>query len=295
MARLGEQPGFMGLGRYEVDVFVEDMKRQIAHVRKELKEVRDERTQHRLKRIELGFSTVSLAGYTSAGKTTLFNFLTKETKPVNLGLFTTLSTTTRMTNFNGRKALLTDTVGFIDRLPILLVEAFHSTLEETIYADAIILVLDFNDSLKEIQRKLEASLSIIREIGAIAVPIIIVLNKIDLLSSEEILEKQKATSFLPLKAIPISAKTGFNVDELKRKVADILGEYVEATFLMPKASKLEPLLHVLYEEADSITTSNDGDDVELILKALPRTAEKLRVSIEKAGGQLIGYKSLSGL
>lgn len=294
LSRVGEQSGFMGLGRYEVDVVVEDMKRKIAHVRSELKSVREKRAQHRLKRIELGLPTVSLAGYTSAGKTSLFNFLTDETKPVNLGLFTTLSPTTRMAHFAGRRSFLTDTVGFIDRLPLLLVEAFHSTLEETIYADAIILVLDFHDPVEEVRRKLEASLSIIREIGASAAPLIIALNKMDLLSPGEMLEKQEAVGILPLKATFISAKTGSNVEELEKKVADALGEYVEATFIISEASDTASLIHLLYEEANSVTTSQEGDVIEIVLKALPRTAEKLRVRIEKTGGKLVGYRSLTG-
>lgn len=294
LARKGEQPGFQGLGRYEVDVFLEDTKRQIAHIRNELREVRKERAQHRLKRIELGLPTVSLAGYTSAGKTTLFNLLADETKPVNLGLFTTLSPATRMVSFAGRRALLTDTVGFIDRLPILLVEAFHSTLEETIYADAIILVLDLHDPVDEVRRKLEASLSIVREIGAYAAPMVIALNKVDLLSSEEASEKQKAIGILPLTPVPISSKTGFNVNELKMKVASALGEYVEATFAIPENADAASLMHLLYEEADSVQVEQKGNDVEVVLKALPRTAEKLRERIERVGGHLTGYRSLNG-
>jgi GTP-binding protein HflX len=294
LARLGEQPGFMGLGRYEVDVFLEDMRRQIAHIRNKLKEVRDERAQHRSKRVERGFPTVSLAGYTSAGKTTLFNLLAEESKPVNLGLFTTLSPTTRMISLAGRRALLTDTVGFIDRLPILLVEAFHSTLEETIYADAIILLLDVHDPVDEIRRKLEASLSIIREIGASAVPLVIALNKADLLSPEEVLKKQEAIGIQPMSPVVISAKTGLNLDELRRKVADALGEYIEAAFVIPGGSGIESLIHTLYEEADSVQTFQRGNDVEVVLKALPRTAEKLRQRLERAGGRLTGYRPLSG-
>jgi len=294
LARLGEQPGFMGLGRYEVDVFLEDMKRQIAHIRGELRDVRKERAQRRLKRTELGFPTASLAGYTGAGKTTLFNTLAEESKPVNLGLFTTLSPTTRMVSFAGRRALLTDTVGFIDRLPILLVEAFRSTLEETIYADTIILVLDFHDPVDEIRRKLEASLNVIREIGASAVPIMIALNKADLLSPEEIAERQEALRIPERNSVLISAKTGFNVNELERKVAESLGEYVEATFVIPKDTGIESLIHALYEEADSVQTSQKGDYVEVVLNALPRTAEKLRQRVEEAGGRLTGFRSLSG-
>jgi GTP-binding protein HflX len=294
LARQGEQPGFMGLGRYEIDVFLEDMRRQIAHIRGELKEVREERLQHRSRRMERGQLTVALAGYTSAGKTTLFNLLASETKPTKLGLFTTLSPATRVVSFAGRNALLTDTVGFIDRLPILLVEAFNSTLEETIYADAVILVIDFNDSIDEIRRKLEASLSTIREIGAAAVPMVAALNKVDLLSSEEVPRKLEALGIMPIDPVVVSARTGFNLDELKRRIAGALGRYVEATFIVPEKPGVESLIHGLYEEADSVQTSQREGHVEVILKAVPTKAERLRQRIEEAGGRLTGYKLLGG-
>lgn len=294
LAHFGEQPGFMGLGRYEVDIFIEDMKRKIGHVRNELKEIRTERTQRRLRRREMGQITVSLAGYTSAGKTSLFNRLTQETKAVNLGLFTTLSPSTRMVRFCGRKALLTDTVGFIDRLPIQLVEAFRSTLEETIYADAIILMLDLSDTVPEFKRKFQASMNIIREIGATAAPLILALNKIDLLSNEQILERQKIFSNLFVKSVTVSAKTGLNVDELEKTVSEILGEYVEAVFRLDNTSEKASLIHELYEEADSVNiVQREEGNVDLVVNTSPRTAEKFREKVEKAGGVLISYRLLA--
>jgi hypothetical protein len=132
LAKIEEQPGFMGLGKYEVDIYYETVKRQINSTKKKLKKKQEERELHRIRRAELGFSSISLAGYTNAGKSSLFNVLTEESVPVDNALFTTLSTTTRAVEFSKRKVLLTDTVGFIDRLPLKLIKAFHSTLEETI-------------------------------------------------------------------------------------------------------------------------------------------------------------------
>ena len=105
--------------------------------------------------------------------------------PVNIGLFTTLSTTTRAIQIENKKVLFTDTVGFIDHLPLVLIEAFNSTLEETILSDAIILVVDLHESLEEIQRKLDCCLNTIQEIGAGGIPIVTAFNKIDLLSNDE--------------------------------------------------------------------------------------------------------------
>ena len=142
LSKGSEQPGFMGLGAYEADVYRDAIKRQVQTILRKLKVIRTKRVLQRERRVELGFISISLAGYTSSGKSTLFNALTEETARVDKSLFTTLSTQTRMIEFSNRKFLLTDTVGFIDRLPISLIEAFHSTLEETIYSDLIILVLD---------------------------------------------------------------------------------------------------------------------------------------------------------
>ncbi|MGB9841185.1 MAG: GTPase HflX, partial [Candidatus Bathyarchaeales archaeon] len=147
LAKMKEQPGFMGLGAYEADVYYEAVKRQVHTIQRKLRKIREKRFLHRERRAELGFSTISLAGYTNAGKSSLFNALTEESTQVDNALFTTLSTTTRLIEISKRKFLLTDTVGFIDRLPLTLIEAFHSTLEETIYADLIILVLDISEPL----------------------------------------------------------------------------------------------------------------------------------------------------
>jgi len=129
MAKRGEQPGFFGLGRYEVDVYVRMRKRQIAVLKGKLEEVRERREVQRRHRASEGLSTVAITGYTGAGKTTLFNRLTGESKEAGGGAFTTLAPTTRSVDVGGRKVLLSDTVGFISRLPTYLVEAFKSADE----------------------------------------------------------------------------------------------------------------------------------------------------------------------
>ena len=233
LAKIEEQPGFGGLGAYEVDVYYEAVKRQIHIIQDKLKKIRRKRTLHRTRREELGFTSVSLAGYTSAGKSSLFNALTEETVKVGAGLFTTLSTTTRAIDLFGKKAFLTDTVGFIDRLPISLIEAFHSTLEETIFSDLILLVLDVSESESEIERKLSASLDTIEKIDASGVPIVTALNKIDLLSREE---TERRTDLLKDKApnlVPISALQRTNVDSLKTELSRFLTPYVQTSFIVP--------------------------------------------------------------
>ena len=170
----------MGLGAYEADVYRDAIKRQVQTILKKLTKIREKRVLHRERRTELGFLTISLAGYTKAGKSSLFNALTEETVEVDKALFTTLSTTTRMVEFSNRKFLLTDTVGFIDRLPLALIEAFHSTLEETIFSDLIILMLDLSEPMEKIEMKHNVCLETIDRLGASGIPTITALNKIDL-------------------------------------------------------------------------------------------------------------------
>ena len=186
LAKMEEQPGFGGMGKYEIDVYYEGVKHQISAVKEKLKKKQEERKLHRVRRTDLGFATISLAGYTNAGKSSLFNLLTEETVPVDDALFTTLSTTTRAVEFSKRKVLLTDTVGFINRLPLKLIKAFHSTLEEMVFADVIILVLDISEPIDDIEKKLACSLDTIEQIGATGVPIVTALNKIDLIDEDEL-------------------------------------------------------------------------------------------------------------
>ena len=148
----------------------------------------------------------------------MFNTLTTEGNPIDQRLFTTLSTTTRVAGFRRRKVLITDTVGFIDRLPLTLIEAFHSTLEETVLSNMIILVVDISESVNEIRRKLTCCMDTLNDIGAYGIPIITTLNKIDLLQDNEVEEKIARFEDLAPNSVPISARTSFNIKQLKQKV-----------------------------------------------------------------------------
>jgi len=123
LSKKGEQPGFMGLGTFEVDVYYNEIKKRMINIKSKLVKSGKHRKLHRQARKRLGFKTISLAGYTSAGKTTLFNALTGEQREKNDELFTTLSTTVRRVMINQKIALISDTVGFISRLQSYMLEA----------------------------------------------------------------------------------------------------------------------------------------------------------------------------
>jgi GTP-binding protein HflX len=285
LAKKGEQPGFMGLGAYEVDVYYEAVKKQVHTIRKKLKRIREKRLLHRERRAELGFSSISLAGYTGAGKTSLFNSLTEEKAQVDETLFTTLSTTTRLVEISKKKFLLTDTVGFIDRLPITLIEAFHSTLEETIYSDLIFLVVDISDSIDAIEKKLAVSLETIENIGASGIPIITALNKIDLLQEADVQRKFEKIKEKAPNPIPVSALYNTNVDILKQEALRMLKNYVRASFTIPFTSKTMPFISWLFKRADVQTIEYTGNSAYLVFEAAPWFAEKVKSSVEHLNGK----------
>jgi GTP-binding protein HflX len=225
LAKAGEQPGFFGLGKYEADVYFLDIRRHIAILRKKLEKEEKRRQLHRNQRARSGLPTVSLAGYTSAGKTTLFNMLTGEAKVTGLGLFTTLSTFTRAINFDGRKALLNDTVGFISKLPAYMIDAFKSTLDELRYASVVLLVLDISEPIEEVAEKFTSSVDVVNKFEVPPTKIVYALNKVDLTSLEDAFDKAGYLGILDTKrAVPVSAKTGHNLEQLKATIRSMLFE-----------------------------------------------------------------------
>jgi len=281
LAKKGEQPGFMGLGAYEVDVYYESVKREMHAMRRRLKKIRGKRVLHRERREELGFTSISLAGYTKAGKSSLFNALAEETVPVDTALFTTLSTTTRLVTFSNKKFLLTDTVGFIDRLPLTLIEAFHSTLEETIYSDLILLMLDASEPDYLMEKKLSICIETIDRIGAAGVPIITVLNKIDLIPETEIQKKLEIMKEKATNLVPISALYRTNLEPLKQEVLKILSNYVRASFTIPLTKGTMPFMGWLYKGADVQTADYTESSVHVVFEANPSFAEKVRNRVEQ--------------
>ena len=285
LARLKEQPGFMGLGAYEADVYHDAVKRQVTTIREKLRKIREKRFLHRERRTALGFFTISLAGYTSAGKSSLFNALTEETAKVDKALFTTLSTTTRLVEISKRKFLLTDTVGFIDRLPLKLIEAFHSTLEETIYSDLILLVLDVSEPLEKVEKKNRICLETIERIGASGIPVITLLNKIDLLNEGETKQKFEALKEKTKNPILMSALHRTNLDLLKHEILKKLEDYVEASFSVPLTNETMPFMSWVHERADVRKVKFMSDSVHVIFEANPLFTEKVRKRVEELDGK----------
>jgi len=223
LSSMGEQPGFMGIGKFEIDVYHNDIKHRMQTVKEKLERAGKQRELHRQGRKRLGFKTISLAGYTSSGKTTLFNKITGESKEQSKSLFTTLSTTTRRFSIDHEPFLIADTVGFISKLPAYMIDAFKSTLEELVHTDIIIVVVDISDSLFDLKKKFASCMRTLSELGVEMDKIIFALNKSDLLTVDEIEEKIEILNLKEYKKrITVSAKTGNNISELKDLVKNII-------------------------------------------------------------------------
>ena len=222
LARAGEQPGFFGMGKYDADVYYLDIKKRSAILKKKLEREETRRELFRIQRSRAGLPTISIAGYTSAGKTTLFNTLTGESKMEGKEVFTTLSTFTRAINLkNDQKLLISDTVGFISKLPAYMIDAFKSTLQDITYSDLVLLVVDISQPIEEIKKKLDSSIHIMNELKVPMTKVLYVMNKVDMTDLENAYDKCDKLGFFPFGQYValVSAKTYFNIDKLKDSIA----------------------------------------------------------------------------
>lgn len=212
-----ERPGKGGSGEYIVDVKFRDLKRRMGFIIEKLAESKRKRDLYHNQRIENKMPIVSLVGYTSSGKTTLFNLLTTESRQTSEDLFTTLSTTTRSFIINGQKILLSDTVGFIRRLPTYMIEAFKSTLEESLQADIILLLIDSSDPVDKIKIKYYSCMNVLQELNVNKEKIVIVFSKIDKAELDDV-----TRTYQELKIehpIIVSPMSGYGINKLRKSIS----------------------------------------------------------------------------
>ncbi len=253
--KAGEHPGLMAGGEYQVDDYYEMIKRQTKKIREDLQKIRENRELHRQTRSKSGFYSVSLAGYTNAGKSSLMNLLSAEKVKVEEQLFSTLSTTTRSIATKNKEKnipiLLTDTVGFIENLPAYIIDAFHSTLEEIELADVVVLVVDGSEAKEIVEKKLHVSINELRNIGVEA-PIIIAINKIDLIDTTTFKTLQKSLANTGIikthKIVPLSVKEQKNIEKLLQIIYNTLPHLVKLTFQLPLQEKSQTFISELYKK-----------------------------------------------
>jgi GTPase len=220
LERLGAGRGVGGIGtRGPGESQIETDRRlardRITALRRRLDHVRSTRAVQRAERRRAHLPTVALAGYTNAGKSTLLNALTGATVGVRDRLFHTLDPTTRTLQLQGRTYLMTDTVGFIRKLPHQLVDAFSATLEETRLADLVLHVVDASEPEEELEAMAHAVEDVLEEIHAADSPRVLVLNKADMLGDE----RRSELAFRHPDAVLVSAVTGEGLEELRERIA----------------------------------------------------------------------------
>lgn len=246
LAKKEERAGFMGLGDYE-DSYEQDLKKRIARIESELESAEKDDESLRALRHKKGFSLISLAGYTNAGKSTLFNAIVSESVDVKNMLFTTLVPTTRALDLGGRKALLTDTVGFIEDLPHWLVDAFKSTLNEIFLSDLILLVVDVSEKPEMILQKLATSHDTLWD-RIQGVPIITVLNKVDLVDESRLDSIMEQIGYMAPNPVFVSAKKGIGMAVLKAEIVKHLPPWCFCSLSLPNSEEGMSILSWLYDE-----------------------------------------------
>ena len=236
MSRLGGGIGTRGPGEKKLEMDRRLIRERISRLKKELADVERHRELLRSQRNQSGMKVAALVGYTSAGKSSIENALTNAGILEDAMLFSTLDTTTRALQLDGtQEILLTDTVGFIRKLPHHLIEAFKSTLEEAKYADIIIHVVDVSNP--RMDEQMYVVYDTLRQMGAEGKPVITLFNKQDRLEKEE-----SHKDFQADYSIATSAKTGQGLDELKVALLEIIRRdqiYVERLYPFADAGKIQ--------------------------------------------------------
>lgn len=283
LSRLGGGIGTRGPGETQLEVDRRRIRERIAHLKRRLRTVERTRSLQRKERDEVPFATVALVGYTNAGKSTLMNTLTRAGVFVEDKLFATLDPTTRALRLpNGDKVMIVDTVGFINKIPHSLVEAFKSTLEEVRRADLLLHLVDMTHPLYEEQ--IGVIEKVLGEIGAGEIPSVLVPNKIDRVSPAEL---GKLPPLNGARVCPISAARGTGVRALLDTVGEMLDGNKEQIHLCltPAQGALAALLR---ERGRVVKEEYDGDLIRVTAVVTPKLAGQMRKLMKETGARFSG-------
>jgi GTP-binding protein HflX len=270
LSRLGGGIGTRGPGETKLETDRRRIRQRIQSVKREIERVRRTRHTRREARLRADAPVVALVGYTNAGKSTLFSTLTRTETEISDQLFMTLDPLTRKASLGGaRQVLVVDTVGFIQKLPHGLVDAFRATLEEVREADLLVHVIDASaDDLEQREAAVEA---VLREIGAGDAPRITVLNKADKVAAERTAALQEARPG----SVVVSARTGQGIDELKAALAARLQLAPRSVRLRFAARDARAIARV-YTAGRVVSHEVHGDEVRIQAELPQRLIERYR-------------------
>jgi GTP-binding protein HflX len=265
LERLGGGVGTRGPGESQLETDRRLARTRVSLLKKRLRELDAQRSTRRKERLRTATPTIALAGYTNVGKSTLLNALTGAGVGVDDRLFETLDPTTRGFEHEGKRYLVTDTVGFIRRLPTQLIEGFAATLEETLVADVILHVADGSLSEDGLAETIAAVTDVLAEIGADDVPVELVLNKADALDA---LTRRRLEHLYP-RSLLISARTGEGLPALKHRLGDLFSDRFEDVRLLVPYSDGRALA-ALYDLGAPIAERRDTAEGVRVRARLPR-------------------------
>jgi GTP-binding protein HflX len=274
LERLGAGRGVGGIGtRGPGESQIETDRRlardRITVLKRRLEQVKSTRAIQRAERERAHLPSVALAGYTNAGKSTLLNALTGSEVGVRDRLFHTLDPTTRTLRLQGRAFLMTDTVGFIRKLPHQLVDAFAATLEETRLADLVLHVVDASAPEEELLQMTKAVEDVLEEIHAGATPRMLVLNKADIVDEE----RRRELSFRHPDAVLVSAQTGEGLEELKERITDEFEKTLKDVELLVPFSE-GALLSEIHDVAGDMEREDTPEGVRVTARIPTVVAER---------------------
>ena len=279
LERLGGGVGTRGPGESQLETDRRLARTRVSLLKKRLRTLGSQRSTRRKERVRTSAPTIALAGYTNVGKSTLLNALTGAEASVDDRLFETLDPTTRGFEHDGKRYLITDTVGFIRRLPTQLVEGFAATLEETLVADLVLHVADAALPDERLAETIAAVNGVLVEIGADDIPVELVLNKIDALDP---LGRRRVGHTYP-RALPISARTGEGLDALKERITELFSDRFEDVRLLVPYSDGRTLA-ALYDLGAPIAERRDTPEGVRVRARLPR-AEAARYAKYLVAGE----------
>jgi GTPase len=265
LERLGGGIGTRGPGETQLETDRRLARRRVGQLKRRLMELERRRETQRKARRRGETPVVALAGYTNAGKSTLLNALTDARVSVNDRLFETLDPTTRTFAQDGRRYLVTDTVGFIRRLPHQLVEGFAATLEETVDADLVLHVADASSPDDRLDETIAAVDSVLADIGAGELPVELVLNKIDAVDP---LRRRRLANRFP-GAVQISALTGEGLDALRGRIGELFAARLRSVRLLVPYEEGRVLTE-LYELGAPIEERLDTPEGVVVVAQLPQ-------------------------